>query len=93
MIGLQQYLAGMMTFSVSYWPILRPRNSTGANKNVNSRTKLSPKFWPDIPRKGQKRGRILKNVLFPLFFPHESIENQEFSQILVLVWFQNLVLF
>jgi hypothetical protein len=68
---------------------------TGRKKptnNVSGRTNLHPnigRLFPD----NAKKGPILKMFLFPLFFPQESIENLEFSQISVLVWFQNLVFF
>ncbi len=40
-----------------------------------------------------QKGPNSENVLFPLCFPYRSIENLELTKILVLVWFQNLVLF
>jgi hypothetical protein len=40
-------------------------------------------FWPNIPRKWPKR---VKKVKFPVFFPYETIQKLEFSQILFWYW-------
>jgi hypothetical protein len=73
---------------VANWPILRPHKKV-QSKNVSGRTSLGRNFSAIFSQKRPKRGRIFKMFCFLYFFPHmKHKKNLEFSQILVLVWFQ-----
>ncbi len=67
--------------TVPNWPIFRPHNS-----KKSGRTNMRPNFslvFVERPEKGPHSF----NVMFPVFYPCESIENLEFSLISLLAWF------
>jgi hypothetical protein len=90
---LYQYMYSVCQ-TTSSWPVFPTGRFFGRKtqklpkKNISGRTNLRPNFGRILPERAEM-GRILKMFSFLYFFKYESIETLEFSQISVLVWFQN----